>query len=211
MIEHRLRRLSSEAAAQAAVMMHADIEERIDSGVTAYSEDVTSFAVGDAQLEYFESTRTSFYVPVSGKIGIDNSLKVADVDDSDDSGVALTNSDDSRFHDSTRKSSKFGGSADDCWGSEYFFQVTWLCADSDIRNLLGSLYGRSHHFAMGQSFFPCSFYINNVRHLHQVPLFFICPVIIMSVLVVTSRVTHSSLFVMLTVTTIPTVSPNSVI
>jgi hypothetical protein len=62
---------------------------------------------------------------------------------------------------------------------------------------------------MGQSFFPCSFYINDVRR--QVPLFFICPVIIMSVLVVTSRVTHSSLFVTLTVTTIPTVSPNSVI
>jgi hypothetical protein len=171
-IERRLRRLSSEAAAQAAVTMHADvewrrvcalataweiyaseehlkflhmvledegktyasaaqeplgtsiqelvtshkddIEERIDSGVAAYSEDVTSFAVGDAQLEYFESTRTSFHVPASVKIGIDNSLKVADADDSDDSGVALTNSDESRFRDSTRKSSKFGGSADDC-------------------------------------------------------------------------------------------------
>ncbi|KAG1780461.1 hypothetical protein EV702DRAFT_1077652 [Suillus placidus] len=115
-LQRRLRQLSSEAAAQAVVTMHADVEwrhvcalataweiyaseehlkflhmvledegeryasaareplgtsiqelatsheedlkERIDSGVAAYSRDVTSFAVGDTQLDCLENLQT---------------------------------------------------------------------------------------------------------------------------------------------------------
>ncbi|KAG1789967.1 uncharacterized protein HD556DRAFT_1446542 [Suillus plorans] len=136
----RLKNLSSEAAAQAVVTMHADVEWRrvcclataweiyaseehlkflhmvledqgeryasagsepfgtsveglvscseeelkdwIDFGVAAYSHDVTSFAVGDTQLDYLENTST-------------------DSDESDDSGIALTHSEEDRSRGET--------------------------------------------------------------------------------------------------------------
>ncbi|KAG2101830.1 uncharacterized protein F5147DRAFT_655155 [Suillus discolor] len=132
-LRRRLKNLSSEAAAQAVVTMHADVEwrrvcclataweiyaseehlkflhmvledqgeryasagsepfgtsveglvscseeelkDRIDFGVAAYSHDVTSFAVGDTQLDYLENTYS---------------------DESDDSGIALTHSEEDR-------------------------------------------------------------------------------------------------------------------
>ncbi|KAG1903801.1 uncharacterized protein F5891DRAFT_977357 [Suillus fuscotomentosus] len=73
-----------------------DIKEQIDCSVTAYSDDIALFSVGDTQLDYLENAP-------------DDQLKVTDVtSDSDDSGIALTNSEEDRF----RTTSKLGGSAD---------------------------------------------------------------------------------------------------
>ncbi|KAG1872248.1 hypothetical protein F4604DRAFT_1925868 [Suillus subluteus] len=70
-----------------------DIKEKIDSSIAAYSHDVTLFTVGDAQLDY---------------------LEVADMDnDSDDSGVALTNLEEDQFSEARRRTSKLGSCADD--------------------------------------------------------------------------------------------------
>ncbi|KAG1760569.1 hypothetical protein EDD22DRAFT_954805 [Suillus occidentalis] len=57
-----------------------ELKERIDFGVAAYSHDVTSFAVGDMQLDYLENTLT-------------------DSEESDDSGVALTHSEEDGTRD----------------------------------------------------------------------------------------------------------------
>ncbi|KAG2116813.1 hypothetical protein DEU56DRAFT_761491 [Suillus clintonianus] len=53
-----------------------ELKDQIDSCVTAYSHDVISFAVGDTQLDYLENTHS---------------------EDSDDSGIGLTNSDGDHF------------------------------------------------------------------------------------------------------------------
>ncbi|KAG0700313.1 hypothetical protein DFH29DRAFT_1001203 [Suillus ampliporus] len=132
-LQHHLKNLSSEAAAQAVATLHADVEwrrvcclamaweihaseehlkflhmvledegeryasaasepigssveelvscseeevkERIDFGVTAYSHDVILFTVGDTQLDYLENTHMFM-----------------DSGESDDSGIALMNS-----------------------------------------------------------------------------------------------------------------------
>ncbi|KAG1794644.1 uncharacterized protein HD556DRAFT_1308002 [Suillus plorans] len=73
-----------------------DIKEQIDCSVTAYSDNIALFSVGDTQLDYLENAP-------------DDQLKVTDVtSDSDDSGIALTNSEEDRF----RTTSKLGYSAD---------------------------------------------------------------------------------------------------
>ncbi|KAG1790702.1 uncharacterized protein HD556DRAFT_1445984 [Suillus plorans] len=66
------------------------IKEQIDCSVTAYSDDIALFSVGDTQLDYLENALTDV------------------TSDSDDSGVALTNSEEDRF----QTTSKLGGSAD---------------------------------------------------------------------------------------------------
>ncbi|KAG1782299.1 hypothetical protein EV702DRAFT_1041171 [Suillus placidus] len=54
-----------------------ELKDQIDFGVAAYSHDVTSFAVGDTHSDYLENTPTDSY-------------------DSDDSGIALTHSEEDR-------------------------------------------------------------------------------------------------------------------
>lgn len=84
------------------------IKEQIDCSVTAYSDDIALFSVGDTQLDYLENARMFFLYHVSN-VAADDQLKVTDVtSDSDNSGVALTNSEEDRF----QTTSKLGGSAD---------------------------------------------------------------------------------------------------
>jgi hypothetical protein len=91
-----------------------DIKERIDSGVTAYSHNVMLFAVGDTQLDCLKNTHTSFHVSAGINITTNDQLKVIDMDsDSDDSGVALTNSEEDRLHEAVRRTSKLGSPAGD--------------------------------------------------------------------------------------------------
>lgn len=156
-LRRRLKNLSSEAAAQAVITMHADIEwrrmcclataweiyaseehlkflhmvledqgeryasagsepfgtsveglvscseeelkDRIDFGVAAYSHDVTSFAVGDTQLDYLENTCKCAHLPTSNVAADDH--KATDSDKSDDSGIALTHSEEDRSRGET--------------------------------------------------------------------------------------------------------------
>ncbi|KAG2159499.1 uncharacterized protein EDB93DRAFT_1099854 [Suillus bovinus] len=72
-----------------------DIKEQIDCGVAAYSNNIVLFSVGDTQLDYLENTP-------------DDQLKVTDNSNSDDSGIALTNSEEDRF----RTTFKLGNPAD---------------------------------------------------------------------------------------------------